>query len=70
MFRDSHGLEITPGGKGKGKGKNKEEEEKEEGGCSASGAPVITLAFRKYISFSIRKGKGNYSINVGSHWTN
>ena len=69
MFRDSHGLEITPGGKGKGKGKNKEEEEEEEGGCSASGAPVVTLAFRKYICFYFRKGKDNYSINVGSRWT-
>ena len=49
MFRDSHGLEITPGGKRKGKGKNKDEEEEEEGARSAGGAPVVTLAFRKYI---------------------
>ena len=49
VFRDSHGLEITPGGKRKGKGKNKDEEEEEEGARSAGDAPVVTLAFRKYI---------------------
>ena len=49
MLRDNHGLEITPGGKRKGKGKNKDEEEDEEGACSAGDAPVVKLAFRKYI---------------------
>ena len=45
VFQDSHGLEITPGGKRK----NKDEDEEEEGARSASEAPVVTLAFRKYI---------------------
>ena len=40
---------ITPEGKRKGKGKNKDEEEEEEGARSAGDAPVVTLAFRKYI---------------------
>jgi hypothetical protein len=49
VFRDSHGLEITPGGKRKGKGKNKDDDEEEEGARSAVDAPVVMLAFRKYI---------------------
>ena len=48
VFRDSHGLEVTPAGKRKGKGKSKDDDDEEEGG-PASGAPLVTLAFKKYI---------------------
>jgi len=66
VFRDSHGLEITPGGKRKGKGKNKDEEEEEEGARSAG------RCARRHACVSqvyLRKGTENHSINVGSRWT-
>jgi hypothetical protein len=49
VFRDGHGLEVTPAGKRKGKGKNKDDEEEEETAGPGSGAPVVALAFKKYI---------------------
>jgi len=49
VFRDGHGLEITPAGKRKGKGKSKDDEDEEETASSASGAPIVTLAFKKYL---------------------
>ncbi len=49
VFRDGHGLEVTPAGKRKGKGKNKDDEEEEDTAGPGSGAPVVTLAFKKYI---------------------
>ena len=49
VFRDGHGLEVTPAGKRKGKGKSKDDEDEEETSSSAVGVPIVTLAFKKYL---------------------
>ncbi len=49
VFRDSHGLEITAAGKRKGKGKSKDDEDEEEGAGLVGSAPIVTLAFKKYL---------------------
>jgi hypothetical protein len=49
VFRDGHGLEVTPSSKRKGKGKGKEDEDDDEAGHPASSSPVVVLAFKKYL---------------------